>query len=67
MPRPLKNFHVDFRKIYSAMGNMSLQDVYMVENFQMYCTRGQLNNKGGQQFYEMKGSQGKTEIDKEMI
>ena len=38
-----------------------------LRTFRYNCTRGQLNNKGGQQFHEMKGSQGKTEIDKEMI
>ena len=35
--------------------------------FRYNCTRGQLNNKGGEELHEIKQSQDKTEIGKEII
>ena len=34
-------------------------------NFRYNCTPGQLNNERGGELHEIKGSQDKTEIDKE--
>ena len=35
--------------------------------FRYNCTRGQLNNKGGEELHEINQSQDKTEIGKEII
>ena len=58
----------DFRKIYSAMENVSLQYIHIwLETFRYYCTWGQLNNEEGGEFHEIKQSWDKMEIGKEII
>ena len=38
-----------------------------LRTFRNNCTRGQLNNKGGEELHEIKQSRGKAEIGKEII
>ena len=49
------------------MDNVPLQNVYMIGNFKIYCTRGQLNSEGGEELHEIKWSRDKTEIGKEIM